>query len=380
MKKQRKKLRVAVVMPNHADLHSSLNNYVKTYQHLVKKGLIEVVLFTDSSSDLALKGIKIEKTQSLDYGNVLGSALFVLGIPRCYCFGLQDKLKGFDVIVANNPEFYAYAYQAYQSAKREGSRFILRTSQTVDGFFLYKVTKWIVNPIVRGAYRYAGANIFSNPEAEERCLRLGLIEESDRGRSVITGHPIDTNCFTSFSANKPSNQIILSVGGLYKLKGHQYIIQALKLLHDKGLTDAMLWIVGKGAYENSLRKLAKNLGVEEKVVFLGALGHEDLARVYNRSDVFVLANEQEITPAVSEALACAVPVVVMETGGVSFVVSKDVGCISKKYDVKDMAAKIEYVLKNRGEAKRKALNGKIKVIKRFSIEKVAMAMYKAFRG
>ena len=142
-------------MPNHFDIHSSLNNFIKTYEHLIKNKNIEVTLFTDKKNNIKLKNFKIEKINGIDYKTILGKVLFLLGIPRFYYTGLTKKLKGYDVINANNPEFYAYAYQAYKAAKKYNTRFILRTSQTVDGFFLFKLTKYIVNPIVKKAYDYA---------------------------------------------------------------------------------------------------------------------------------------------------------------------------------------------------------------------------------
>jgi len=369
--------KIAIVMPTHFDIDSSLNNFIKTYQYLIKNKGIEVTLLTDKKNNVKVKNFKIEKINSIDYKTILEKILFFLGIPRFYYTDLSEKLKGYDVINANNPEFYAYAYQAYKAAKKHKTRFILRTSQTVDGFFLFKLTKYIINPIVKKAYDFAKFTIFTNPKAEERCLRLGLINNNKK--SIVTGHATDTNCFKPKKTRKQNKTILLSVGGLYKIKGHHLIIQALKKIIDKGHENIELWIVGKGYYENYLKELAKTLGIEKNVKFLGSKRHEDLAGIYNMSDIFVLANYQEITPAVNEALACEKPVVVMDCGGHDFVIpNKDYGLISKKFDVNDMANKIIFLIKNKKEAKRIAINGRKYILKNFSIEKVAEKLYKAF--
>src|SRR3989338_6033718 len=247
-----KKMKVAIVMPNHFDLHSSLNNFIKTYQYLIKNKNIEVTLFTDEKNEVKVQGFRIEKIRGFDYKTPIEKGLFVLGIPRFYYKDLGEKLKGFDVITANNPEFYAYAYQSFKAAKRNGIRLVLRTSQTVEGFFLYKITKHIVNPFVKKAYDYAQFTIFTNPQAEERCLRLGLID--NKKKSVITGHATDTGCFRPLKMKKTGKKVLLSVGGLYELKGHHLIIQALKKIIEKGNKDAELWIVGKGYYESNLKR------------------------------------------------------------------------------------------------------------------------------
>src|SRR3989338_884856 len=373
-----KRLKVAIVMPSHFDIDSSLNNFIKTYQYLVKNKNIQVTLLTDEKNDVAIKGFKIEKIKGFDYDTIFEKILFLLGIPRFYYCNLDEKLKDFDVINANNPEFYAYSYQAYKAAKKYNKRFILRTSQTVEGFFLYKLlTKYFINPVAKKAYDYAKFTVFTNPEAEERCLKLGLIK--DKSRSIITGHATDTECFKPMKLEKPNKTTLLSVGGLYKIKGHHLIIRALKKIIDNGYKNTELWIVGKGYYGNYLKSLTKELGIGENVKFLGSKGHEELAQIYNMSDIFVLANYQEITTAVNEALACEKPVVVMECGGYEFVIpNEDYGLISKKFDVDDMAAKIERLTENKTLAENIGKSGRKRIVENFSIEKVAGKLYKAF--
>ena len=372
------KLKVAIVMPTHFDLHSSLNNFVKTYQYLIKNKNIEATLFTDEKNNVKLEGFKVEKIKGLDYKTILEKMLFLLGIPRYFYPKLAEKLKDFDVINANNPEFYAYSYQSYKAAKKYNKRLVLRTSQTMEGFFLYKLlTKHIVNPIVKKAYDYAKFRIFTNPEAEERCLKLGLIE--DKKKSIITGHATDTECFKPMKVKKQKNTVLLSVGGLYKIKGHHLIIQALKKIIDKGNKNTELWIVGKGYYENYLKALAEELGIEENVKFLGAKGHDELARLYNMSDIFVLANYQEITPAVNEALSCEKPVVAMECGGYKFVIpDENFGLMSKKFDVGDMAENIIDLIEDKNLAERIGKSGRKRIVENFSIERVAEKLYRAF--
>jgi len=371
-----KKLKVAIVMPTHFDIDSSLNNFIKTYRYLIKNRNIEAALFTDRKNEVEIEGFKIEKINGLDYGTVFEKALFVMGIPRFYYTGMAEKLRGYDVITSNNPEFYAFAYQAYRAAKRYNVRFILRTSQTVDGFFLFRLTKYIINPIMKRAYDYSRFHVFTNPEAQERCMRLGLIDNAKK--SIITGHATDTGCFRPMKVKKPDKKILLSVGGLYKIKGHHLIIRALRKVIEKGI-DAELWIVGSGYYKDYLSGLSEKLGIKSNVRFLGSKGHEELAGIYNMCDVFVLANYQEVTPAVNEALACGKPVVVMECGGYDFVIpSGKYGLISKRFDADDMAEKIIALIKDKRLASGIGRSGRKRIVENFAIEKVAEKLYRSF--
>ncbi|MEK6984699.1 MAG: glycosyltransferase family 4 protein [Nanoarchaeota archaeon] len=373
-----KKLSLAIVMPTHFDIHSSLHNFLKTYKYLADKKNVDVTLFTDKKNtvDYSKYWIKVEKISGIDYNTFFEKILFVLGIPRFYYTDLIKKLEGFDVVTSNNPELYGFGYQAYKAAKKYKTRLVLRTSQTVEGFFLFKLTKYAIVPIAKKAYDYARFCIFTNPQAEKRCLKLGLLGSNKK--SIITGHPVDTNCFKPIKVEKPNSNVLLSVGGLYEIKGHHLIIKALKKIVDKGLS-AELWIVGEGYYKHYLEKLAKELNISSKVKFLGKKDHSELAIIYNKADIFVLANYQEITPAVNEALACEKPVVVMECGGYDFVIpNSKYGLISRKWDIDDMADKILFLLKNKKTAGNIAFNGRKYVSDNFSMEKVAEKLYRAY--
>src|SRR3989344_1029090 len=103
------KLRVAVVIPTHFDIHSSLNNLLKVYRHLIKNKNAEVTIFTDKINNVQYTDFKIEKINGIDYKTILEKVLLVLGIPRFYYTDLVEKLKGYDVIESSNPEFYIFA-------------------------------------------------------------------------------------------------------------------------------------------------------------------------------------------------------------------------------------------------------------------------------
>ena len=374
-----KKLKIAVVIPTHFDVHSSLNNLLKVYRHLIKNKNIEVTIFTDKKNNFEYKDFKVKKIKGIDYKTVFEKILLVLGIPRFYYTDLIEKLKGYDVIESSNPEFYAFAYQAYKAAKKYNARLIYRTSQTVEGFYLFKFTKYIIIPIIRKAYDYASFLLFSNPEAEKRCIKLGLLD--NKVKSIVIGHPTDTKCFRPIKIKpmKSKNTILLSVGGLYKIKGHHLIIKALKSIIERGHKNMELWIVGDGYFKNRLIKLTKDLNIEENVKFLGKKTHEELAKIYNMCDIFVLANYQEITPAVNEAMACGRPVVAMKTGGFRFTIpNRNYGLITKRFDVDEMADNIIFLIKNKKIANKIAKNGRNHILNNFTIEKVASKVYDSF--
>src|SRR3989338_4240951 len=111
------KLRVALVIPTQPSLQSSLQNLLKVYEYLIDKYKIEVTIFTDKKNNFSYPKFKIEKVRGIDYKTPLEKIFLVLGLQRFYYTDLIEKLKGFDVIEASNPEFYWFAYQSYLAAK-----------------------------------------------------------------------------------------------------------------------------------------------------------------------------------------------------------------------------------------------------------------------
>ena len=110
---------------------------------------------------------------------------------------------------------------------------------------------------------------------------------------------------------------ILSVGHLIPRKGHDLVIRALTELSDAGL-----FIVGEGPERSSLESLAKELGVADRVRFLGTIGHERMCEIYSAADALVLASEREgWANVLLESMACGTSVVASAVWGTPEIVN-----------------------------------------------------------
>ena len=111
---------------------------------------------------------------------------------------------------------------------------------------------------------------------------------------------------------------LLSVGYLIARKGHDLVIQALK-----ELPDATLLIAGDGPERERLGEIVRQLGVAERVQFLGRLDYRKLADYYGAADVLVLASSREgWANVLLESMACGTPVVATRIWGTPEVVSQ----------------------------------------------------------
>ncbi len=111
--------------------------------------------------------------------------------------------------------------------------------------------------------------------------------------------------------------LVLSVGNLYQLKGHDLAIEAIA-----GLPGVTLVIAGAGPELMPLKVLARSLGVDERVHFVGSVAQSDLVRYYNAADMLVLGSSREgMANVLLESLACGTPAVVTPVGGNPEVIS-----------------------------------------------------------
>lgn len=109
--------------------------------------------------------------------------------------------------------------------------------------------------------------------------------------------------------------LILSVGRLERYKGHQRVIAALPKVLEQ-IPDARLRIVGVGPYESDLRKMARTLGIADRVEIrpIPPGDKEGMASLIARSNLMMLLSEHEAQGiAVLEALALKRPVLVAAT-------------------------------------------------------------------
>ena len=114
--------------------------------------------------------------------------------------------------------------------------------------------------------------------------------------------------------------LLCSVGRLVRDKGHSYLLQAFAQGLDRWPT-AHLVLVGEGPEETRLRDDTSRLRLDGRVHFLGF--RERVAAVLKCCDVFVLPSLEEGFPVtVLEAMACGLPVVASDVGGVADVVER----------------------------------------------------------
>jgi glycosyltransferase involved in cell wall biosynthesis len=112
---------------------------------------------------------------------------------------------------------------------------------------------------------------------------------------------------------EPHATVLTHIGRFATQKNHALLIEAFAQV--RAHTPLYLLLVGGGELENAVREQVAQLGLENRVCFLGI--RADVADILNASDMFVLSSRWEGNPmSVMEAMASGLPVVSTAVGGV----------------------------------------------------------------
>ncbi|MBP0939546.1 glycosyltransferase [Pseudomonas alliivorans] len=123
----------------------------------------------------------------------------------------------------------------------------------------------------------------------------------------------------------PSAWIVGNVGRLHPDKDQATLLRGFALALPSLPENSQLVILGKGRLEESLKELARELGIGANVLFLGQVA--DARRYFKAFDVFALSSDHEpFGMVLLEAMVAGVPVVATSCGGAREVV-EDVGLL-----------------------------------------------------
>ncbi|MBA3047015.1 glycosyltransferase family 4 protein [Patescibacteria group bacterium] len=184
---------------------------------------------------------------------------------------------------------------------------------------------------------------------------------------------------------KESEKVIITTSRLVKKNGIDDLIKAINELGIRNYELAIkLLICGIGEDEKKLKDLAKDLKIENKVMFLGQVDHKDLPKYLWISDVFCRPSLSEgLGNSFLEAMAADLPVVATPVGGIpDFLKDGETGWFCKVKDPKSIAEKIKYILdeKNKEEVERVVENAKKMVEEKYNWDKIAVKFKEIFNN
>jgi colanic acid/amylovoran biosynthesis glycosyltransferase len=180
---------------------------------------------------------------------------------------------------------------------------------------------------------------------------------------------------------------VLTAARLVEKKGHVYLIEAVKRLKERG-TSVRAEFAGDGPLAPSLRTLVADGGLEDDVVFLGPVSHEELLSEMSAGRWHVTVLPSIVTPSgqlegipvsLIEAMACGLPTIATESGGIPELLGDGAGLLVPPGDPEALARALACLAEDPALQASLAERGRKRVEEAFSVERVAAALHSRFR-
>lgn len=250
---------------------------------------------------------------------------------------------GFDFDLIDAHYFYPDGVAAAMLARHFGKPITI----TARGTDINLVPRYpLPRQLIRWAGRRAGGLVTVCQALKDELVALGIdtvpVQVMRNGVDLDLFQPIDGAA--ARQALGVGSPVILSVGHLIDRKGHDLVIRALAQV-----PEACLLIAGIGPEEAALRRLAGELGLTDRVRFLGGVPHQRMQEIYAAADVLVLASDREgWANVLLEAMACGTPVVASNVWGTPEVVaSPEAGRLISERTPDEIAKAVRLLLADR---------------------------------
>jgi len=227
---------------------------------------------------------------------------------------IYPERKTFDLI--DGHYLYPDGVAAYKLAKKYNKPLVLTALGSDVNF-------WLEQPQhkedILAAINYATKVTCVSQSLKDRLIQNRVADD----KLIVLLNGVDQLIFNADKKPKDQNRYLLAIGNLIPLKGHEYIIRALKEFAEEKLI-----IIGSGELESHLKALAKQLNISDRVTFLPHIPQNELAPYYAGAKYTIMMSSMEGMPnVILESLACGTPVIATNVGGIAEVVTKDNGIL-----------------------------------------------------
>ncbi len=236
---------------------------------------------------------------------------------------------------------------------------------------LLRRARW-AKPLARFVFARACAITCGSTYLRDQLLELGVVDSS---RVSVVPMPVNALFQISDFRFQISSRTVLTVARLTKQKSIDTLIDAVAMV-----PDVRLKIIGDGPERANLEQRVRELNLQARVEFLGALRQTELPAHYAECGVFVLPSIHEgMGLVLAEALLCGAPVIAANSGGVIDIVKDDeTGLLVAERDARALANAIETILNDRALAQRLVQNGAAHVRARYTRECVAQQFIETY--
>lgn len=185
--------------------------------------------------------------------------------------------------------------------------------------------------------------------AAERSEKLYLqkqpkMQEIVESKSCVVHSSFDAKLKIDDKINldlNPKRQHLITVGRLSRVKHIDFLFDVLKCLLAKNVNVDLI-VCGDGEEKDFLKQYAKKIGIEDEVIFLGAIDRPTLATALDQSELFLFASENEaMSLVILESLYMGTPVVSTDVGDIPYAVKEGyTGKLVYSHDIEAYASAV----------------------------------------
>jgi glycosyltransferase involved in cell wall biosynthesis len=207
-----------------------------------------------------------------------------------------------------------------------------------------------------------------------------------KGEILYLPPVLDQNKFSEILRVKKSQAKItfLTVGRLSsneQYKGHDKVIEAVKVLVEQGVKNFEYRIVGKGDDKVRFLNKVQELGLKEYVRFYGFVDDDELKNIYNDSDVFIMPSNVSLDPnkpegegfgiVFTEAAMYSLPLIGPDRGGSTDIIENEInGLECNPLDPRDISKKMKVLIDDEEKRIEFGKKAKEKTLKNFTLNQL----------
>ncbi|MCG1023068.1 N-acetyl-alpha-D-glucosaminyl L-malate synthase BshA [Sutcliffiella horikoshii] len=280
--------------------------YSNIYYHEVQVNQYSVFQYPPYDLALASKMAEVAKREKLDLLHVH------YAIPHAVCAYLAKKMTDDRLKIVTTLHGTDITVLGYDPSLNDMIRFGIEGSDVVTAVSesLVQQTYDLLQPkkSIQTVYNFIDERVYFKKDTQDLKVQYGIADEE---------------------------KVIIHVSNFRKVKRVQDVVKSFHLIEKK--IPSKLLLVGDGPEISVVCNLVRELGLKDKVLFLGK--QENLEDLYSISDLMLLLSEKESFGLVLlEAMACGVPSVGTKIGGIPEVIDNGkTGYLSDVGDVEDIA-------------------------------------------
>jgi len=225
-------------------------------------------------------------------------------------------------------------------------------------------------------YRSAQQVVCISEKVREQVLLGG--NGSVRASVVYNG--ADPQSFHPTEAGEERGSVVLSIGNLIPIKGHEILIRAVAALRDR-YPELRCELIGDGPERRNLRQLATRLGIEDRVHFSGRQSRKNVAEALRRCTIFALPSSYEGLGCVYlEAMASGKPVIAAREQGIGEIIRDgENGLLVGAGEVQELTGALARLLANPELRSAMGRAGRRTVVSGFTLAHQAHGLAQVFR-